>query len=97
MAMVDAIATVDETGEHWAVAVMNRHPSESVSCTIELGPRTIDGSYRATLLTGDSPDAWNDIEHPRRVAPRTVELVFVDGTVDLPPHSLAIVDLSLTK
>ena len=97
VAMVDAIATVDETGEHWAVAVMNRHPSESVSCTIELGPRTIDGSYRATLLTGDSPDAWNDIEHPRRVAPRTVELVFVDGTVDLPPHSLAIVDLSLTK
>ena len=97
VAMVDAIATVDETGEQWAVAIMNRHPSEAVRCTIELGPQPIDGTYQATLLTGDSPDAYNDIEHPRRVAPRAVELIFEDGTVSLPPHSLVIVTLPLAK
>ena len=97
VAMVDAIATVDETGEQWAVAIMNRHPSEAVRCTIELGPQPIDGTYQATLLTGDSPDAYNDIEHPRRVAPKATELVFEDGTVSLPPHSLVIVTLPLAK
>jgi alpha-N-arabinofuranosidase len=97
VAMVDAIATVDETGEQWAVAIMNRHPSEAVRCTIELGPQPIDGTYQATLLTGDSPDAYNDIEHPRRVAPKVVELIFEDGTVSLPPHSLVIVTLPLAK
>ena len=97
VAMVDAIATVDETGERWAVALMNRHPSEAARCTIELGPRPIDGTYQATLLTGDSPDAYNDIEHPRRVVPRAVELVFEDGTVRLPPHSLVIVEIPMAK
>jgi alpha-N-arabinofuranosidase len=97
VAMVDAIATVDEAGEQWAVAIMNRHPSEAVRCTIELGPQPIDGTYQATLLTGDSPDAYNDIEHPRRVVPKAVELVFEDGTVSLPPHSLVIVTLPLAK
>ena len=97
VAMVDAIATVDETGEQWAVAIMNRHPSEAVRCTIELGPQPIDGTYQATLLTGDSPDAYNDIEHPRRVHPRATEVVFEDGTVSLPPHSLVIVELPLAK
>ena len=97
VAMVDAIATVDETGERWAVALMNRHPSEAARCTIELGPRPIDGTYQATLLTGDSPDAFNDIEHPRRVVPRAVELVFEDGTVSLPPHSLVIVEIPMAK
>lgn len=97
VAMIDAIATVDETGERWAVAIMNRHPSEAVRCTLTLGPRPIDGTYQATLLTGDSPDAYNDIEHPRRVAPRATELVFEDGTVSLPPHSLVVVELPLAK
>ena len=76
---------------------MNRHPSEAVRCTIELGPQPIDGTYQATLLKGDSPDAYNDIEHPRRVVPRATELIFEDGTVSLPPHSLVIVELPLAK
>ena len=49
------------------------------------------------MLTGDSPDAFNDIEHPHRVAPEKVEMVFEEGAVSLPPHSLCIVELSLKK
>ena len=97
VAMVDAIATVDETGENWAVAIMNRHPSETVLCTLELGERPIDGTYKATLLTGDSPDAFNDIEHPQRVSPSKTELTFEMGRVTLPPHSLCIVEVPLKK
>ena len=95
--MVDAIATVDESGNNWAVALMNRHPSESVRCTLDMGAMAIDGTYKATILTGDSPDAYNDIEHPDRVAPRESELTFEEGVVSLPPHSLCIVELPLQR
>jgi alpha-N-arabinofuranosidase len=97
VAMVDAIATVDESGANWAVALVNRHPSEAVLCTLEIGALPIDGTYKATILTGDSPDAYNDIEHPDRVAPRKTALTFAQGTVRLPPHSLCIVEVPLQK
>jgi len=53
----------------------------------------LDGAYNATLLTGDSPDAYNDIKHPDRVAPQEVELTFKDGVANLPHHSLTIVEV----
>ncbi len=89
--VVDAIATVDNSNKNWSIALVNRHPSDTVTCTVKLGHRSLDGTYRATLLTGNSPDAYNDIEHPDRVAPKEVELTFKKGAVELPPHSLTIV------
>ena len=97
VAMVDAIATVDDSGTTWTVAMINRHPSKAVCCTVSIGGAPIDGTFRATILTGDSSDAFNDIEHPNRVAPEKIELVFDAGAVRLPPHSLCIVELSLKK
>ena len=91
--MVDAIATVDQSGEQWAVSMMNRHPSEEVSCTVKMGDRPLEGTFRATILTGDSPDSYNEIDHPDRVTPRKTELIFKDGAVVLPPHSLCIVEV----
>jgi len=97
VAMVDAIATVDKSGKKWAVAMMNRHPSEEVTCTLKIAEQPIDGTYKATVLTGDSPDSYNDIEHPHRVRPKEAELTFKKGTISLPPHSLVIVDVLLNK
>jgi alpha-N-arabinofuranosidase len=97
VAMVDAIATVDKSGKKWAVAMMNRHPSEEVACTLKIAELPIDGTYKATVLTGDSPDSYNDIEHPHRVAPKEAELTFKKGAISLPPHSLVIVDVLLKK
>jgi len=91
VAVVDAIATVDESGRQWAIVLVNRHPSDSVVCTLKMGEMPLDGTYKATVLTGDSPDAYNDIEHPNRVAPKEVKLTFNNGVVSLTPHSLAIV------
>jgi len=88
--MLDAIATVDEAGKRWAIALVNRHPTESVDCTVNMGDMPLDGMYRAIVLAGDSCDAYNDIEHPTRVAPRDVELGFSKGAVTLPPHSLTV-------
>lgn len=97
VAAVDAIATVDESGKQWSVALINRHPSQSVACTLKMKETPLDGTYKATLLTGDSPDSYNDIEHPDRVAPKEVELAFKEGIANLPPHSLVIVDVPVEK
>jgi len=97
VAMVDAIATVDETGTKWAVAMMNRHPSEEVACTLKMAENLTDGTYTATVLTGEAPDSYNDIQHPHRVVPSKTELTFKKGTINLPPHSLVIVEISVNE
>ena len=91
MPVIDAAATVDETGKNWAVALVNRHPSETVACTVKLGDRLLDGAFDATVLAGDSPDAFNDVEHPNRVVPAKTQLKIDQGVVKLPPHSLTII------
>jgi alpha-N-arabinofuranosidase len=89
--VVDAIATVDESDRNWAIALVNRHPSESVACELSMEGVPLDGTFGATRLTADSPDAYNDIDVPNRVAPEKVDLIFTKGATSLPPHSLTIV------
>jgi len=91
ISVADAIATVDESGKHWAIALVNRHPDKEVACTVKMKDRLLDGDYAAIVLAGDSPEAFNDIEHPDRVAPQQTKLAFTKGVVHLPPHSLVIV------
>lgn len=73
---------------------MNRHPEKAVACTVKMKDLLLDGNYQAIVLAGDSPNAFNDIEHPHRVVPVKTNLTLVKGVVTLPPHSLAIVKVS---
>jgi alpha-N-arabinofuranosidase len=93
VSVVDAIATVDKKGENWAISLVNRHPSENLDCKVIMGDKLLNGTYKAKILTGESTDTYNDIEHPNRVAPKEVELIFKKGIVNLPPHSLTIVHI----
>ena len=90
-AKIDAIATVDEQGKRWAIALVNRDPSVGVDCTVKLGDRLLDGEFDAKVLAGDSPEAFNSVEQPDRVVPESKTLTFQQGVVSLPPHSLTIV------
>ena len=62
--VVDAIATVNDSGKHWAIALVNRHPERAVACTVRMKDRLLEGQYSALVLAGDSPDSYNDIENP---------------------------------
>jgi alpha-N-arabinofuranosidase len=94
VALVDSVATVDRNGNRWAVALLNRHPSEKVSCSLQMGDSLLEGVYSATVLTGDSADAYNDREHPERVIPERVNQTFRNGITHLPPHSLTILKVT---
>jgi alpha-L-arabinofuranosidase len=89
--MVDAIATVDESGKTWSIALVNRHPEKAVTCAIRMKDAPLDGRHAATILSGDAPEAFNDIEHPARVAPERVEVDFEKEVVGLRAHSLTII------
>ena len=94
VSVIDAIATVDEKGENWAISLVNRHPSENIECKVTMGNKVLNGTYKATILTGETTDSYNDIENPNRVEPKEVELKFKNGIVQLPPHSLTIVQIN---
>ena len=55
----------------------------------EWGPLVKRSAER--MLAADSPDAFNDIDHPNRVVPQQKQLAFNKGVTNLPPHSLTIV------
>ena len=95
--MIDAVATVNQSGTTWSIALVNRHPSKAATCTVKMSDALPDGRYEATILAGDSPDAFNDVEHPDRVVPEKTKLTFTKGVVELPPHSLTIVRIPLKR
>lgn len=95
VAMVDAIATVNESGKRWAIALVNRNPEQAVTCSVKLKDALLDGDYDALMLAGESADSFNDIDHPNRVAPVNTQLSFAQGVATLPPHSLTIVKVAL--
>jgi len=88
--VLDGVATVDPSGTRWAVALVNRHPTEQIGCAIRFADTLFEGPGEATILAGDSPDAYNDAKHPRRVVPERKQLSIQRGLVLLPPHSLVI-------
>jgi alpha-L-arabinofuranosidase len=92
--VIDAVATVDASGKNWALALVNRHPEQAATCTVNIGAAPLDGTFEATVLAGDSPDAYNNVEHPGRVVPEQRQLTFTNGAAALPPHSLTIVRLT---
>jgi len=89
--VLDALATVDESGNTWSIALVNRHPSQIVACTVKMKDALLEGTYEATILAGESPAAFNDVEHPNSVRPEKTRLTFAKGVVKLAPHSLTIV------
>jgi alpha-N-arabinofuranosidase len=89
--VVDAVVTCDDAMQTWSLVLINRHPDKQVNCQVFLGGRVLAGQYKITILAGDSPDAYNDIESPARVSPYEVELTCKHGEVSLSPHSVTII------
>ena len=93
--VVDAIATVDDSGKRWSIAMVNRHPDADVACTVKVKDQLLEGTCKAVILSGDSPDSYNDVASPNRVVPKRTNLRFARGVAIFPPHSLTIVKVRL--
>ena len=91
--VVDAVVTCDVGQGRYHIVLVNRHPDHAAECVVAIDGVTVDGAHAATQLAGDSPDAYNDVDQPNRVFPAAVELNFHDGIVELPAHSVTIVEV----
>lgn len=89
----DGIATCNADRTSLRLVLINRNPAETLACKVILAGQPLEGQYWATLLAGDSPDAFNDIDCPERVVPERVRLAFGSGTALLPPHSITLVEI----
>ena len=93
VAAFDGVATCNAAMTTWRLALINRHPAQPLSCRVSLAGQPLHGNYPATVLRGDAPDAYNDIDQPERVVPEQGRLEFQNGTAVLPPHSVTIVEI----
>jgi alpha-N-arabinofuranosidase len=94
--VADALATVDDGGRIWSIALINRHPSEPLDWVVTFKGMPLSGTFQATVLAGDSPDAYNDVDSPDRVAPLPQALEFQKGATRLPPHSLTVLQVPMS-
>jgi len=94
--VADALATVDDAGRLWSIALVNRHPSKPLDCVVTFKGTPLSGTFQATVLAGDSPDAYNDVDSPNRVAPLQQALEFQEGSTKLPPHSLTVLQVPMS-
>jgi len=89
----DGIATCSSAMSSWRLALINRDPVQTLSCKVILAGQPLEGRHPATVLCGDSPDAYNDIDQPARVVPERTHLEFESGSATLPPHSITILEI----
>jgi alpha-N-arabinofuranosidase len=88
--VLDAVVTQSDDRKRVAVALLNRHPDTSSHFKLTLGSTVNPSEVKLTVLSGDSPDAYNGVDRPNRVTPETRTLTLSDGRIELPPHSVAI-------
>jgi alpha-L-arabinofuranosidase len=90
---VDGIVTASDDKKTLAIALVNKDPEKEVECNLAIGP--IKRIVETVVLSGDSPDAFNDVQHPNRVAPTNVKISLKNGKVSVPAHSLMIITVEL--
>jgi len=88
---VDVLATCNKSKTNWRIALINRDPDRPAETKLKLGGQLLNGTFQATVLSGDDANAFNDIDQPNRVVPENRELQFQLGKVTIPAHSVSIV------
>lgn len=91
---LDAVATCDQGQIRWRLALVNRLPDHELLCKVVMAGSPLQGTHHATVLSGESPDAYNDIDVPDRVVPQEIEITTADGAISLPAHSVMILDVA---
>ncbi|MCJ1714184.1 alpha-N-arabinofuranosidase [Microbacterium sp. M1A1_1b] len=86
--VVDSAATIEDGKA--AVFLVNRHPSESTTVTIDLSGLDVTGDVHAEGVWDDDLHAVNDLSNTSRVGLRTNDSARREGdtvTIELPPVS----------
>lgn len=92
-AVLDLVLTADASRQHYVMAVVNKDPEHAQTLTIDFAslgmkqPRQLN----ATVLSGHSPDDYNDRGRENVVPEKQVIKLGKDGVVSIPAHSLTFI------
>jgi alpha-N-arabinofuranosidase len=92
--VVDGVATCDPERSRVVLVLVNRHPDEAMTCSVQIGDTPLSGTHPGTVLAGDHVDAHNSVEEPRRVEPQKEAITFEQGVTSLPPHSITFCEIT---
>jgi alpha-N-arabinofuranosidase len=90
---VDVVATRDAGNSSLALAIVNRHFSETATITVEPERFDCHGPAKVWQLHDESVVATNDLAHPDRLRLQSRETNWT-GQIEVPPHSLTIVQVA---
>lgn len=88
--VLDMVLTSDSEGKRFVYAIVNKDPARNIELRIDFesmgkkAPDTLSGE----VLSGKSPDDYNDIGAEKRVVPQKKAFKVKKGVVSVPPHSL---------
>jgi alpha-N-arabinofuranosidase len=95
--LLDVSATRDEAGRAITLGIVNRHQSDAISTTIEIGGDASISSATAYEVNGEDVTVRNSFDRPDAVVVHERQLA-ADGAsieITLPAHSVTVVRLAL--
>jgi alpha-N-arabinofuranosidase len=95
VAAFDGAASCSTSGEDLSLILCNRDPERNLRLEVVLDGARLEGVFDARILAGDSPDAFNALDHPERVKPLKMWLTFRDGVAELPAHAILAIRLQV--
>jgi alpha-N-arabinofuranosidase len=93
---LDVVVTCNDAKTRFVLAVVNKHPDRPIEFAPDFANlgSAIPKQVSATILSGASPDDYNDIGAENRVVPENKTLKVNKGKISIPPHSLVLVTLN---
>ena len=92
--VLDVVLTANQDRSRYVLAAVNKDPENNQPLSLDFRALNKESrnNVKATVLSGSSPDDYNDIGM-ENVIPVNTTLKVVDGKVDLPPHSLTMIEI----
>lgn len=93
--VLDVLLSSDKEGKKFVYAVANKDPEKDQLLSLDFKGLGIKApkKVKATILSGSSPDDYNDIGSEDRVKPIEKDLPVKDGIVSIPAHSVTFIAL----
>lgn len=91
----DVILTSDSEGNRFVYSIVNKDSQREIELELDfegLGKKT-PKRLEGTVLSGKSPDDYNDIGAENRVIPQKRTFAIKDSKIKVPPHSLVFLTI----
>jgi len=88
--VLDIVVTSNALGSRYVCAIVNKDPSNFIDLKIDFESmhKKIPKKLQGKVLSGSSPDDYNDIGAENRVIPKDQSFQVKNSTISFPPHSL---------